>query len=169
MPASPPVTPSEIIGITSAPEGWFADYQDGNALEVVCWGLIIDNTGAVPMVFDLNLYKVVDAATLGAYVLVHSVIKDNIVTLVDQATEPGAGPAVSLGGLYSRKSTYCIADAGVTFSATLRGSLDDSFWFDIGTLNSIGVESEVLRSVHYVQAVLDSVSGGPVTIRMAWS
>lgn len=158
-----------ISSIASAAPGWFVDYQDGNALEVACWGSMSDSSGAMPMVFDQSQQKLVPASSIGTYVLFHSASQDNVVTLLEDATEPGTGPVISLGGMHSRKSSYVFADDGVTFSATLKGSLDNEFWFDIGTLTSPGVESEVLRTVHYVQAVLDSVSGGAVTIRLAWS
>lgn len=167
MPASPPVG-VEISGISAAPAGWFVDYHNGNALEVACWGLRLDNTGAIPLVFDQISFKLIDASAFGSYTLVHSTIKDSIVTLLDAASVPGSGPAVSLGGLYSRKSTYVIAGKDTTFSVTLRGSVDGDFWFDIGMLTTVGVESEVVKSVHYVQAVLNSTTG-PVTVRLAWS
>jgi hypothetical protein len=163
--------PIEIIAIAAQPSGWFVDYQDGNALEVACWGLLSDNSGAVPMVFSQNNQKLVDAASIGTYTMFHKGIidSDNIVTLIDHATDPTSSPVVSLGGMYSRKSSYVSADAGASFSATLRGSLDNEFWFDIAVLNQPGVESEVLKTVHYAQAILDSVSGGAVTIRLSWS
>lgn len=168
MPASPPVT-AEISGVAAQPSGWFADYHNGNAMEVACWGLLLDNTGVVPMVFDQTAQKLINASALGPYTLFHSGTQDSIVTLIDNATEPGAGPAISLGGMYSRKSTYVHADDGVTFSVTLKGSLDNDYWFDIGTLTSVGVESEVVKTIHYAQAIVDSVSGGAVTVRLAWS
>jgi hypothetical protein len=167
--AGTPPPAVEISGLAAQPDGWYVQYLDGSALEVVAWGLLLDNTGAVPLVFNPPSGKLLPAGP-AEYVLVHSRTPDSTVTLLEHASEPATGPSINLGGLYSRKSSRVVADPGVTFSAVLEGSLDGEEWFLFGsTLTSAGVQSEVLQSIHYARAKLDSVSGGDVTIRMAWS
>jgi hypothetical protein len=171
MPASPPAG-IEISGLAAQPDGWYVQYLDGSALEVVAWGLLFDNTGAIPLVFNPPSGKLLPASVAGSeYVLVHSRTPDSSVTLLENAGEPATGPDINMGGLYSRKSSrVTLSDPGVTFSAVLEGSLDGDEWFQFGaTLTAAGVQSEVLQSVHYARARLDSVDGGTVTIRLAWS
>lgn len=160
-----------VNSLAAQPAGWFVDFGNGNTREVVCWGNLSDGTGAVPMVFNSGSGKLVSALTMGTgYRLIHSAgpaVADSIATLIDSATEPINGEAISLGGFYSRKTIYATGDGA--FSARVEGSADGDEWIEFCTLDGPDIKSYVELTVHYVRAILDSVSGGSVTIRMAWS
>jgi hypothetical protein len=166
MPASPPAG-IEVSGLSTATEGWFIEYPDGTSYEIACWGLLLDNTGVVPLIFDQAFGKLLPPGT--GYILVHSHWPDQSVTLAD-TTEPGTGPEVNLGGLYSRKSSLVTSSPGSVFSAQIEGSIDGETWFEFGgELTGDGVQSEVMLTIHYARVRIDSITGGPVEIKLSWS
>lgn len=165
--------PNQVNGLAAQPVGWFVDFGNGNTREVVCWGMLADYTGGIPMVFDSASGKLVAASKIGTgYRLIHSVgpaVADSIATLIDAATEPGTGQVFSLGGFYSRKTVYATADSGTSFAARVEGSADGDQWIEFCSLDKPDIQSYVELTIHYVRAIVESVSGGAVTIRMAWS
>lgn len=174
MPPDPRAGSPTVNSLAAQPEGWFVDFGSGDTREVVCWGNLSDGTGAVPMVFNSSSGKLVSALTKGTgYRLIHSAgpaVADSIATLIDAQTEPGTGQVFSLGGFYSRKTIYATVDNPSTaFSARVEGSADGDQWIEFCDLNGPDIKSYVELTVHYVRAILDSVSGGSATIRMAWS
>lgn len=172
MPPDPRAGSPTVNSLAAQPAGWFVDFGSGDTREVVCWGNLSDGTGAVPMLFDQTSGKLVSALTKGTgYRLIHSAgpaVADSIATLIESA-EPLEGDIVSLGGYYSRKTIYAEAEPGVSFAARVEGSIDGNQWIDFCDLSGPDIKSYVELTIHYARAILDSVSGGSVTIRMAWS
>lgn len=166
--------PFGVISLAAQPAGWFVDLGDGDTRDVVCWGLLADYTGGVPMVFDKASGKLIAAGKIrSGYRLIHSAgpaIADSQATLIDHATEPVNGEVFSLGGFYSRKTIYATVDnPGTAFAARVEGSADGDQWIEFCSLDKPDILSYVELTIHYVRAVVESVSGGAVTIRMAWS
>jgi len=171
----PLATKADIIAIAGQTTGWFVDFGAGDTREVVCWGLISDYSGGVPMVFNPTTGRLIPAELVKTgYRLIHSTgpaIADAIATLLEKVTTPTVGEVFSLGGFYSRKTVYQIADPGAVYSGKVEGSTDGETWTEFCTLGTSAAQmgSYVQMTIHYVRATIDSISGGAVTVRMAWS
>jgi hypothetical protein len=90
--------------------------------------------------------------------------------LLDDASAPGTGNAIDLGGMYMNKSFYTIVRPGnASFNVDIQASMDGDNWFSIGVAEGSGLDSENQHTCQFLRAKLVSVSPGTaVTVLVSW-